>query len=421
VSGVAFSGARALSGSARVPGDKSISHRALICAALADGTSVVRGLNDGEDVRHTRLALSALGAAFDEDTVIGGRRRLRAPRRVIDCGNSGTAMRLLAGVCATLPFATELDGDTSLRTRPMDRVVEPLAQMGADITADGAHAPLSIRPARLTGIAHRQRVPSAQVKGAVLLAGLDAEGATSVTEKTPTRRHTEELFALCGAEVTTDERAGAYTVAVRRSALEPFELTIPGDPSQAAFLCVGAALFENSALRVEHVYCGKERLGFVRALQRMGARLRVEPVDEWRCDLVCEGGSLVGTTITNDEIPDLIDELPVIAVAACFAKGTTVIEGADELRVKESDRIAAMTDALSSLGAAITERRDGFVIEGGDFTPRGSARSHGDHRVAMALAVAALRAPGLVHIEGFEVADVSWPGFAQELRRLSCR
>jgi 3-phosphoshikimate 1-carboxyvinyltransferase len=420
--GVDFTGATALRGVARVPGDKSISHRALICAALANGRSEVRGLNLGEDVRHTRLALAALGAAFDEDAVIGGRQRLRAPRHTLDLGNSGTGMRLLAGVCATLPFATELDGDASLRTRPMRRVVEPLRKMGADITArDEEHAPLVVRPAALRGIAHEQQIPSAQVKGALLFAGLDAEGATSVIEPHPTRRHTEELFARCGAEISTTAQNGSYVATVRRSALEPFELTVPGDPSQAAFLCVGATLLCGSELRIEHVYAKSERLGFVPVLARMGAAIEIRPDDEWRADLFCRSAQLEATTITADEVPDLVDELPALVVAACFAQGRTVIEGAAELRVKESDRIATMTDALSALGARISARPDGFVIDGGAFEPCGRASSHGDHRVALALAMAALRTRESVHIEDFDVVDVSWPGFAEELGRLSCR
>ncbi|MGA8295549.1 MAG: 3-phosphoshikimate 1-carboxyvinyltransferase [Acidimicrobiales bacterium] len=422
MSGADFAGASGLKGVARVPGDKSISHRALICAALAPGRSVLRGLNPGDDVFRTRLALAALGVAFDDDAVIGGRERLRPPRHALNLANSGTAMRLLAGVCATLPFPTQLDGDASLRGRPMNRVVEPLRRMGSSISAhDGEHAPLSIEPAALHGIDHHQRIPSAQVKGAILFAALGAEGTTSVTEDHPTRRHTEELFERCGAAITVDSRKDAYVVSVRQSELEAFELAVPGDPSQAAFLCVGAALLSQSDLRVEHVYCGPERLGFVSVLSRMGAEIRVEPVDEWRCDLVCRGGTLGATTISGEEIPDLIDELPALVVAACFAEGTTTIEGAAELRVKESDRIAAMTDALCALGAKVRERPDGFVIEGRGFDPRGAASSHGDHRVAMALAIAALRGRGLVHIEDFDVADVSWPGFADELGRLACR
>jgi 3-phosphoshikimate 1-carboxyvinyltransferase len=420
--GADFEGATSLRGVARVPGDKSISHRALICAALADGTSVVRGLNAGEDVRHTRFALAALGAAFDGDAVVGGRRRLRPPRQRLDLGNAGTAMRLLAGVCATLPFATELDGDSSLRRRPMARVVEPLQEMGAEITAsDGEHAPLSIRPSQLHGIDHQQRVPSAQVKGALLFAGLDADGETSVSESHPTRKHTEELLSRCGAEISTEEGDGRYVARVRRSELEPFELTVPGDPSQAAFLCVGAALLSGSEVRVEHVYSGSERLGFVRVLARMGAVITLNPIDDWLCDLVCSGKELRATTVTAEEVPDVIDELPAICVAACFAKGTTVIEGAEELRVKESDRIAAVSDSLSALGAQIFARPDGFLIKGGAFDPHGAASSFGDHRVAMALAIASLRTTSRVHIDDFDAADVSWPGFAAELRRLSCR
>ncbi len=418
-----FSEAGPLRGVIRVPGDKSIAHRALICAALASGTSRLRGLPRGDDVARTRAALGALGAYFDRETVVGGRERLRAPDRPIDLGNSASAVRLLAGVCATLPFRCVLDGDASVRRRPMDRVVAPLRAMGASVEgADGGKlAPLDVRGGRLTGIDYTPAVSSSQVKGAILLAGLDADGETVVREPVATRRHTEELFARCGAAMDVDEGAAGYAVTVRRSALVPFEIDVPGDPSQAAFLAVAASLVAGSEIRIEHVYCGPGRLGFVDVLRRMGASIEIVPRDATTGDLLVRHAPLVATAISGGEIPSLIDELPVLAVAAAFADGVTTITDAAELRVKESDRIATMAAELAVLGARVRELPDGLVIRGGGFAPHGTVSSHGDHRVAMALAVAGLGPSGAVQIEDFAASAVTWPGFIDDLRSLGCR
>lgn len=409
-------------GVVRPPGDKSIAHRALICAALASGTSRVRGLPRGDDVARTRAALGALGVYFDADRIVGGRERLREPDRPIDLGNSGTAVRLLAGVCATLPFRCVLDGDASVRRRPMDRVVAPLRAMGAAIGgADGGlHAPLEVRGAELTGIDYTLPVPSAQVKGAVLFAGLDADGETVVREHVPTRRHTEELFARCGAALTVEEGLAGYGVHVQRSTLQPLDVDVPGDPSQAAFLAVAATIVAGSEVRIEHVYTGPGRLGFVDVLRRMGASIEVVPRDATTGDLVVRHAALGGTTIAGDEVPALIDELPVLAVAAAFADGVTTIRDAAELRLKESDRIEAMAAELAALGVGVEELPDGLVVRGG-LAPRGTVRSHGDHRVAMALAVAGLGPSGAVQIEDFAASAVTWPGFIDDLRSLACR
>ncbi|HXZ82343.1 MAG TPA: 3-phosphoshikimate 1-carboxyvinyltransferase [Acidimicrobiales bacterium] len=416
-----FSESGPLRGVIRVPGDKSIAHRALICAALASGTSWVHGLPRGDDVARTRGALGALGVYFDGETVVGGRERLREPDRPIDLGNSASAVRLLAGVCATLPFHCVLDGDASVRRRPMDRVVEPLRAMGAGITGAGGDklAPLDVRGGALVGIDYTSPVASSQVKGAVLFAGLDAEGETVLREAVPTRRHTEELFARCGAAMDVEDGAAGYAVRVRRSALVPFEVEIPGDPSQAAFLAVAASLVAGSEVRIEHVYCGPGRLGFVDVLRRMGAAIEVVPRDAMTGDLLVRHAPLDATTISGAEIPALIDELPVLAVAAAYADGVTTITDAAELRVKESDRIATMAAELAVLGAEVQELPDGLVIRGGGFAPRGTVSSHGDHRVAMALAVAGLGPSGAVEIRDFAATAVTWPGFLEDLRSLA--
>jgi 3-phosphoshikimate 1-carboxyvinyltransferase len=411
-----------LRGVVRVPGDKSIAHRALICAALASGTSRVRGLPRGDDVARTRAALGALGAYFEGETVVGGRERLREPDRVIDLGNSATALRLLAGVCATLPFGCVLDGDASVRRRPMERVVAPLRAMGAAIEAsEGGLAPLTVHGGPLTGIDYTPPVSSSQVKGTILFAGLDADGETVVREPLPTRRHSEELFARCGAAMDIEEEASGYAVRLRRSTLVPFEIDIPGDPSQAAFVAVAASLVAGSEVRIEHVYCGPGRLGFVDVLHRMGASVEIVRRDATTGDLLVRHAPLDATTISGAEIPSLIDELPVLAVAAAFADGVTTITDAAELRVKESDRIATMAAELSALGAEVRELPDGLVIKGGGFAPRGTVSSHGDHRVAMALAVAGLGPSGAVEVEDFAASAVTWPGFADDLRGLACR
>lgn len=416
-------GGRPLRGRLRVPGDKSISHRALLLAALADGTSTVRGLSPGDDVARTRAAVEALGASVDGNRVTGGRRRLHEPDAVIDAGNSGTTVRLLAGVCATVPGLSILTGDASIRRRPMDRVTAPLRQMGADLDGrDGGRLPpLVVRGGDLKGIEYELPVPSAQVKAAVLLAGLAAEGETVVREHVRTRAHTEEMLAACGADVMVED--GGRTTRVRPSSLRPFTLDVPGDPSQAAFWIVAAALVPDSDVIVDGVYTGPARAGFLDVLDRMGAF-----VDRSAGSLrATYGGPLRATEIGGDEVPGLIDEIPVLAVAAAYATGTTTIGGAGELRVKESDRIATVAEELSKLGARVEPRPDGMVIHGnpGGLHPA-AVRSHGDHRLAMALAVAGLVVPaattttgvGETVIDGWDAVATSYPGFLDDLDQL---
>jgi 3-phosphoshikimate 1-carboxyvinyltransferase len=408
-----------LRGTIRAPGDKSIAHRALILAALADGTSNLSGLPAGDDVRRTKAALAALGCYFDGDEVVGGRGRLRAAKHPLDAGNSGTTVRLLAGVAASLPFESRFDGDDSLRRRPMARVVEPLVAMGAAIESADGRLPMLVRGGELRGIDYTPPVSSAQVKGAVLLAGIGAEGETTVREPVVTRRHTEELLSRAGASIEVTEEPGAYAVKVRRSELVPIGLVVPGDPSQAAFIAVAAALVPGSSVRIEGIYTGRERIGFVEVLRRMGAKLEIEPREPHVGDLVVESAPLQGTEIGGHEVASLVDEIPVLAVAACFAEGTTTISGAAELRVKESDRIATMSEGLNRLGASVEERPDGFVISGGSGPLEGEVSSFGDHRVAMALAVAALAGGRRVLIDGFSATATSWPGFLDDLGTLT--
>ncbi len=408
-----ITGGRPLRGRVRVPGDKSISHRALMLGALAEGTSVVRGLSTGEDVGHTRRAVGALGAVVEGDRVTGGRSLLHQPGDAIDVGNSGTTIRLLAGLCAAFDWVTVLSGDESIARRPMDRVAGPLRLMGAKVECrdGGSLPPLVVRGGGLTGIDYAMPVASAQVKSAILLAALGAEGETVVREKVRTRAHTEEMLVAAGADLTLDDEG--RTVHLRPGALHPFELDVPGDPSQAAFWVVAACVVPGSELVVDDVYLGPARSGFLDVLARMGAD--VERVGErslrarWSPDLHA-------TDVDSDEVPGLVDEIPVLAVAAALAEGTTTFAGAGELRVKETDRVATVSSELLAMGADIQPTADGLVVAGRRSLTGASVRSHGDHRVAMAMAVAAMAADGETVIEGWEAVATSYPGFEEHVR-----
>lgn len=408
-----------LRGLLRVPGDKSISHRALLLAALAEGDSQVSGLSRGDDVRATRAAIEAMGARFEGDVILGGRSRMHEPEQVVDVGNSGTGIRLLAGFCAALPWLTVLQGDASIASRPMDRVVGPLRGMGA--TVDGRHdgrlPPLVVRGGGLRGIDLDLGVPSAQVKGAVLLAGLAAEGETVVRERVPTRAHSEEMLAVCGADISVS--TDGLTTTLRPSPLRPFRLDVPGDPSQAAFWLVAACIVPDSEVTVERVYVGPGRAGFLDVLKRMGADIHNRPNNDGTATLTARySPDLRGATIGGDEVPGLIDEVPVLAVAAAVAQGPTDVGDAAELRVKESDRVATTVALLSALGATGEGRPDGLNIAGGARLTPGMVRSAGDHRIAMAAAVAALLAPGSTTITGWEAVRTSYPAFEDDLHRL---
>jgi 3-phosphoshikimate 1-carboxyvinyltransferase len=419
-----------LTGRLRVPGDKSISHRALLLAALAEGVSELRGLSAGLDVGHTRRAVEACGAEVHGRvgvpgrggaamTVAGGRGRLREPTAVIDVGNSGTGIRLLAGWSAGFPWLTVLQGDGSIAQRPMGRVTDPLRAMGARVDGrDGGRLPpLVIRGGDLVGIDYRLPVPSAQVKTAVLLAGLAAAGATTVREDVATRAHTEELLMLAGADI--DIAAGSVTV--RPSELQPLDLTVAADPSQAAFWVVAACVVPGSDVVLEDVYVGTARAGFLDVLLRMGADITLEEVDEVRHTAAIRARyrPLQATTVGGAEVPGLIDEIPVLAVAAAQATGVTTFADAAELRVKESDRVASMVAALQAIGVAAESRPDGLVVAGGGGRPLGGGRvdSAGDHRVAMAMAIAGLDATGPTVVAGWDAVATSYPGFEEDLRR----
>jgi 3-phosphoshikimate 1-carboxyvinyltransferase len=423
---LAIAPGRPLTGVLRVPGDKSISHRALLLGARATGTSVVSGLADGDDVRRTALAVRAMGAGVSVTadgtvSIDGGIGRLHEPDAPLDVGNSGTAIRLLAGWVAAYPWFVVLTGDASIASRPMDRVADPLRRMGAKVDGrdGGKLPPLAIRGGQLNGIDLRMPVASAQVKSAVLLAGLGAATPTIVREPAPTRAHTEEMLAACGADVNVSD--GGRTIRVGPSVLRPFELQVPGDPSQAAFWVVAACVVPGSDIVIEGVYVGRARAAFLDVLRRMGANVEVTMRDETTADIHAAYGPLTATTVAGEEVAGLIDEIPVLAVAAVAASGVTTVRDAGELAVKESNRIATITSALGALGAHIEARPDGLVVTGLGSLDRlsgGSVEAHGDHRIAMASAVAALGAAGPTTVEGWDAVETSYPTFGAHLEAL---
>ena len=415
-----------LLGTVRVPGDKSISHRALLMAARAEGASRIEGLSDGLDVLATLRAIECFGAAVSRPvgtagtvTVEGGRACLHEPEAVIDVGNSGTGIRLLAGWAAAVEGLTVLCGDQSVSRRPMERVAGPLRLMGARVDGrDGGRLPpLVVRGGGLTGIDYQLPVPSAQVKGAILLAALAAQGPTTVREATPTRAHTEEMLRSFGADVSQ----GPGWVSVQPGPLSPCHLRVPGDPSQAAFWVVAACITPGSDLTVEGIYVGPSRAGFLDVLRRMGADVETtggDPVAR-TASVRARHSQLQATTVAGEEVPGLIDEIPVLAVAAAYAAGETHFRDASELRVKESDRVATTVRALEALGARARPTDDGLVVEGGEGRrlAGGVVDAAGDHRIAMSAAVAALAGAGPVRVSGWEAVATSYPNFEEDLRK----
>ncbi|HEX7265488.1 MAG TPA: 3-phosphoshikimate 1-carboxyvinyltransferase [Candidatus Dormibacteraeota bacterium] len=410
--------ARRLEGDIKVPGDKSISHRALILGSIADGESRLRGLSTGADVQSTATCMRALGVAIEDSMVRGvGMHGLVVSADALDCGNSGTTMRLLAGLLSAQNFSSELRGDESLTERPMDRVVDPLREMGADARwpplVVGGQVPLH-------GIEHRPKVPSAQVKSAVLLAGLYAEGPTAVVEPVATRNHSEIMLTAMGADVVV-EGLRVEVRAVER--LAPLDIEIPGDVSAASFWLVIAGLVAGSRLRLRNVGLNPTRTSFIELLRTCGVQIAATGMRS-------VGGELVGdlevgpalelrpVSVNGGVAAEMIDELPILAVAATQLPGVSRITGARELRVKESDRIAAMAEGLAAMGAHITTLDDGWEIKGPRHLEGARVSSHGDHRIAMALAIAGLLADGTTEIVDAESVGISYPGFFDQLEAL---
>lgn len=414
----------------RVPGDKSISHRAVLLGALAGGVSEVHGFLESEDCRATAAAVQALGAGVERSggalRIRGAAGRLAPPRADVDLGNSGTGLRLLAGVVAGQRLDCVLTGDASLRSRPMRRIAEPLIRMGAEVELLGRNgcAPVRIRGGVLQAMEYRLPVASAQVKSCILLAGLQARGETVVYEPGPTRDHTERMLRAMGCAIRVDGlRIAAQPVEFGRVAGRTWR--VPGDFSSAAFWLTAAAAVAGAEVRIEDVGLNPRRTALLDVLERMGADVETtcqtgmdwEPAGSIRMS----GGSLHGTEIGGLEIPNLIDELPLAAVAGALAEGVTRIRDAGELRVKESDRIAAMAEGLRRMGIRVDERSDGMDVYGG--RPRGGVTvdSGGDHRVAMALSVLALFADREVNVWDVDCVDTSYPGFWRDLEALTGR
>ncbi|HSU16335.1 3-phosphoshikimate 1-carboxyvinyltransferase [Longimicrobium sp.] len=423
-----------ISGDVRVPGDKSVTHRALMFAAAAQGESRLSGLLPGEDCRSTAAVLRALGCdvppppADGSEIVVRGRGidAWRAPAEPLDCGNSGTTSRLMMGLLASRPFASVVTGDASLRGRPMRRITEPLASMGARFRELDApdRLPIEVTGGGLHGIDYVSPKASAQIKSAVLLAGLGARVPVSVTEPALSRDHTERMLSALGAPVRTETSADGVRAVLGAwgEPLPPLDLRVPGDPSSAAFLAALALLADAGELRIRGVLANPTRTGFFSLARLMmgllhwerGRAVGGEPVS----DLVVRPSRLKAVQIGGDDIPAAIDEIPVLAILAARAEGETRITGAGELRVKESDRIAAVVAALRAIGAEAEELEDGLVIRGGDHPLRGRVTTHGDHRIAMAFGVLAALPGNEIEIDDRQCAAVSFPGYWELLDSL---
>ena len=414
--------ARSFHAELRVPGDKSIAHRALMLAAIAQGDSRIEDVPDGADVRATADCLRTLAVDIRPTgsgvTVRGrGIEAWKTPAHDLQCANSGTTMRLLAGLLAGSPVRATLVGDASLHRRPMDRVVRPLRRMGARIAAIEGQAPLRIEGTALTGVEHQLARPSAQVKSALLLAGLHASGETTVIEPSPTRDHTERLLRVMGASLTVD---GTRITVRRAGRLAPLVFSVPGDFSSAAFLLGAAALRPGWSATVRGVGLNPSRTRFLDILRAMGASVAVAPDPAERLEptgmVTVQGAWLRAVDLDGGDVAQAIDEVPLLLAMATQAEGATRVTGASELRVKESDRLAAMADGLRRLGARVEEEADGMTVAGPTPLRAASVDAHGDHRIAMALAVAALTAAGPVQVSGATSVAVSYPGFFEALR-----
>ncbi len=423
-----ISQAKSLKGEITVAADKSISHRAVIFSALARGKSVIRNLLQAEDIQSTCRCMKDLGADIQEinNTLIingGGLQGLKEPDRVLDCGNSGTTMRLLTGLLSAQSFFSVLAGDHSLNHRPMRRVIEPMQLMGAELQGrqGGNYPPLAIKGKKLKGIEYLSPVASAQVKTTIMLAALNADGVTEIWEPEKSRDHSENMLAAMGASIKVD---GLRIHLQPGKELSAQEFQVPGDISAAAFFLVAATIVPGSELKIYNVGVNPTRTGIIDILQQMGANIKLEDQrtigGEIMADIIVTAAQLKGVKIAGEVIPRLIDELPVLAVAMAVAEGESEVREAGELRIKETDRIAAICSELGKMGVAITELEDGFRIKGKEQPLKGAkVDSHGDHRIAMSLAVAALVAEGETTISNAGAVDISFPTFWDTLDKIS--
>ncbi len=404
-------------GKIKVPGDKSISHRALMFSSLAEGVSNIKGLSLAQDVMNTKKCMKALGITIEKKKDIhivhgNGTDGLKAPAKVLDAGNSGTTIRLLSGILAAQNFTATITGDESLRQRPMRRIMEPLENMGARITAENHRAPITILGGPLKAIDFASSVASAQVKSCVLLAGLFAKGLTRVTEPALSRDHTERMLKEFGVRISYNN---GMTGLFGPASLKAVDLDIPGDVSAAAFFLIAACLLPNSKIEIENVGTNPTRTGFLDALAAMGASIfsmeTAEINNEPRATLSAKTSALKATTFSGTLIPRIIDEVPILAIAATQANGTTIIKDAGELRVKESDRITTVTENLKKMGANIRENKDGMTIIGPSKLKGAVINSYGDHRIAMSFAVAGMLAEGETTIKNVDCVNTSFPDF----------
>lgn len=421
-----FTRAKQIRGEVTIPGDKSISHRAVMFGSLAEGATEVTGFLRGADCLSTIDCFRRLGISIedkDERILIHGKglHGLSAPAQILDAGNSGTTTRLISGILSGQAFETTLTGDASIQKRPMGRIIEPLSQMGASITSLSGNgcAPLRIQGRPLHGIHYTTKVASAQVKSSILLAGLYADTPTSVTEPALSRNHSELMLHFFGADVKSE---GTTATIQPEPKLIGQKVQVPGDISSAAYFIAAGCITPDSELLIQNVGTNPTRDGILHVCKMMNANVTLlnENMDsgEPTADLLVRTSSLQGCIIEGDLIPALIDELPVIAVMACFAEGTTVIRDAAELKVKESDRIAVMTENLTAMGAKVTATDDGMIIEGGHTLHGAVVDSHLDHRIAMSFAVAALNADGETEILGADCVNISYPAFYRDLQKI---
>lgn len=422
-----FQPVSSLLGEVQIPGDKSISHRAIMLGSLAKGTTEIENFLQGADCLSTIGCFRSLGIDIEnkQDKILihgKGLYGLTEPSNILDTGNSGTTTRLISGILSAQRFSTVLNGDESIQKRPMNRIMTPLSLMGADITSERNNGccPLHIKGQPLHGITYPSPVASAQVKSAILLAGLYAEGKTVVTEPHLSRNHTELMFEQFGIPVKTENS----TISVTKTRdFSGNKIMVCGDISSAAYFIAAGLLVPNSCICIKNVGINETRAGILDVCKAMGADIKLENVQnktgEPVADLVVKTSSLSATTIDGDLIPRLIDEIPIIAIMACFAKGTTIIRDAAELKVKESNRIDVMVQNLKAMGANITATDDGMIIEGGAALHGAVIQSHADHRIAMSFAVASLVAEGTTTIEGAECVNISYPNFYTDLQNLS--
>ncbi|MBI2847233.1 MAG: 3-phosphoshikimate 1-carboxyvinyltransferase [Chloroflexi bacterium] len=417
---------KTLRGEVTPPGDKSVSHRAAILNAIAYGEARVTNFSPGADCQSTLTCLKALGVEIKEMPshlrIVGkGKEGLREPDNVLDAGNSGTTMRLLTGVLAALPFLSIITGDSSLRSRPMGRLIHPLRLMGATIWGRGSDtlAPLAVKGGELKGIEYRLPVASAQLKSALLIAGIFARGQTMLEEPAPSRDHTERMLRAMGVKL----EAHGSMIVLSPGTLSAMDVQVPGDISSAAFWLVAGVIHPNSRIKVKGVGINPTRTGIIDVLRAMGGKLQFENTREVggepMADITVESSELVGAEIGGALIPRVIDEIPVIAVAAALASGKTVVRDAAELRAKESDRIGTVVKELSKFGAKVEELPDGMIIHGGNHLKAAVCHSHLDHRLAMSLAVGGMVSKGRTVVAGAEAVDISYPGFWSDFERLS--